>query len=149
MKKLIHAIQKGVLIGVIISIITSLIFLQGDYYPMIPVSFMGEVYYERFNETIVMLIAVGLWALIGILFTYGNNIFTKTDWSITKQTIVHFLVMLLLFLPLAILAGWFPINVGSIVSFIIIFIVIYVAMWIGTYQRNKHLVTEINSSLKK
>ncbi|MGT2356870.1 DUF3021 family protein [Staphylococcus aureus] len=31
-----------------------------------------------------------------ILFTYGNLIFTDTDWSITKQTVVHFILMILI-----------------------------------------------------
>ncbi|MGV1143727.1 DUF3021 family protein [Staphylococcus aureus] len=43
-------------------------------------------------------------------FTYGNLIFTDTDWSITKQTVVHFILMMILFVPLAILAGWFHLN---------------------------------------
>ncbi|WP_414049131.1 DUF3021 domain-containing protein [Macrococcus animalis] len=148
MKKLIYAIQNGAFIGLMISIITSLIFADGKYVPLYPDSFMGKIYYDKFDEPIIMLICVGIWALIGVLFTYGNLIFTDTDWSITKQTVVHFLLMLLLFLPLAILAGWFPLELGSIASFVIIFIVIYIAMWFATYQNNKKMIHEINSKLK-
>ncbi|UTG99784.1 DUF3021 domain-containing protein [Macrococcoides canis] len=147
MKKLIHAIQNGVFIGLMISIITSLIFSNGKYAPLYPGSFMGEIYYNNFDEPIIMLISVGIWAMIGVLFTYGNMIFTDTDWSITKQTVVHFLMILTLFFPLAILAGWFPLNLESIASFIIIFTVIYIAMWFGTLQSNKKMVNEINEKL--
>lgn len=148
MKKLIYAIQNGAFIGLMISIITSLIFAGGKYAPLYPDSFMGKIYYENFNEPIIMLICVGIWSLIGVMFTYGNLIFTDTDWSITKQTIVHFLLMLLIFLPLAILAGWFPLDLASIGSFIVIFIVVYIAMWFGTYQSNKKMINEINQKLK-
>lgn len=147
MKKLLHAIQNGAFIGLMISIIISLIFAGDKYAPLYPDSFMGKIYCDNFDESIIMLICVGLWALIGILFTYGNLIFTDTDWSITKQTIVHFILMLVLFFPLAILAGWFPLNFESIISFIVIFIVVYIAMWFGTYQRNKKMIHEINNRL--
>lgn len=147
MKKLFHAVQNGAFTGLMISIITSLIFSKDKYVPLYPDSFMGKIYYENFNEAVIMLICVVLWALIGILFTYGNLIFTDTDWSITKQTVVHFILMLTLFFPLAILAGWFHLNFENIIRFIIIFIVVYITMWFGTYQRNKKIIHEINNKL--
>ena len=54
-------------------------FSRDKYVPLYPDSFMGKIYYENFNEAVIMLICVALWALIGILFTYGNLIFTDTD----------------------------------------------------------------------
>ena len=147
MKKLFHAVQKGAFTGLMISVITSLIFSKDKYVPLYPDSFMGKIYYENFNEAVIMLICVALWALIGILFTYGNLIFTDTDWSITKQTVVHFILMIILFFPLAILAGWFHLNFENIISFIIIFIVVYITMWFGTYQRNKKIIHEANNKL--
>ncbi|MGV2928461.1 DUF3021 domain-containing protein [Macrococcus capreoli] len=148
MKKLVNAFTQGVCIGLIISVICSFFFAGGKYVPLYPTSFMGEIYYEHFNEPFIMLICACIWGCIGIMFTYGNLIFTDTDWSIPKQTFVHFGLMLVLFIPLAILAGWFPLHLESVMSFILIFVIIYIIIWIANYQWNKKIVRDINNRLK-
>ncbi len=45
------------------------------------------------------------------------------------MTITHFIICYSLFLPLAILSGWFPINLPSFISFTVIYIIIYCLIW--------------------
>lgn len=121
MKKYILSASLGVSIGTIISIITSSIFGQGTYLPLNPLSTMGAYYVEHFNQPTVMLICVFTWASIGILFQLADKIFEQ-DWSLLRMTATHFCITALGFTPLGIMAGWFPLNLGSLLLFWLIFV---------------------------
>ena len=116
MKKYILSASLGVSIGTIISIITSSIFGQGTYLPLNPLSTMGAYYLEHFNQPTVMLICVLTWASIGILFQLADKIFEQ-DWSLLRMTATHFCITALGLTPLGVLAGWFPLNLGSLLFF--------------------------------
>ncbi|MCF7523552.1 DUF3021 domain-containing protein [Levilactobacillus brevis] len=66
---------------------------------------------------------------IGLLFGLTSLIFFNEDWSIARQTIWHFGLSYLGFTPLAILAGWFPLNVTWLLLYTLIFIGIYLVIW--------------------
>jgi len=149
MKKIKDAFVKGIAIGVVISLVFSLTAADGKYYAMNPHSLTGDWYYANINEWQRMLIAVTLWGVIGLMFEIANRIFTHTDWSINKMMIVHFAATFLCFIPLAILAGWFPSNIESIISFIIIFIMIYIVAWYTTNIRTSKEIEAINQRLTK
>ncbi|HFI0271052.1 TPA: DUF3021 family protein, partial [Streptococcus suis] len=85
MKKYILSASLGIAIGTIISIITSAVFGQGTYLPLNPFSTMGAYYLSNFNQVIVMLICVVIWAAIGILFQLADTIFEQ-DWSLLRMT---------------------------------------------------------------
>ncbi|WP_429971759.1 DUF3021 domain-containing protein [Fructilactobacillus sp. Tb1] len=89
-----------------------------------------------------------LWALIGLVFSFASLIFGIESWGITKQTIVHFIITYLLFTPLAILAGWFPLQFSFLVSFTIIFISIYICIWCYSFKKAKENLKLINSQIK-
>ena len=67
----------------------------------------------------------------------GDFIFKYTDWGITKATIVHFITTYVGFLPLAILAGWFPLTINYLIIFTIIFIVVYTLIWIIQFFKTR------------
>ncbi|TDM07924.1 DUF3021 domain-containing protein [Macrococcus lamae] len=148
MKRLIYGIVTGQFVGNLMSIIFSSFAPDGEYYPMAPDSFMGSYYYEHFTELQVMYVAFVIWSLIGILFQYADLIFKQRDWSITRMTITHFLTIIIFFFPLAILAGWFPLKFGAIMSFFIIFIIVYFIIWYVQKLYNKKYVDDINHHLK-
>lgn len=147
MKRIKHSFAVGVLFGLSISIFFSLISGDGHYFPLSPESTMGEWYLSHFNETITMLISVIIWGCIGILFGQVNRIFEETDWSITRMTVIHFVVSYVGFVPLAILAGWFPLQLGAFFTFTIIFILIYIVIWVYHYKQSQKIVDEINQSI--
>ncbi|MBF2757430.1 MULTISPECIES: DUF3021 domain-containing protein [unclassified Staphylococcus] len=76
-------------------------------------------------------------------------IFTHTDWSITRATLLHFIFSYIGLLPIGILAGWFSIKISNILIFTFYFIIIYLMIWIKSYFTNKKYVTEINRQLNK
>ncbi|CAM3100834.1 DUF3021 domain-containing protein [Staphylococcus argensis] len=149
MRGILRSSMLGIMIGLGLSLIFSFIFGHDHYYPQSPVSTMGQIYYAHLNEPMIMLISIILWALVGILFFVGGLLYERTEWSLWKITIVHFILMLGGFFPLAILAGWFPLKVAPIVSFVVLYIIIYSIIWLIQYQRNKKYVAEINRALNQ
>lgn len=149
MKSIISAFAKGIVMGVAVSLIVSIINNDGTYYPMSPTSAMGEWYFIHLNEWQRMLVSVIIWGCIGLLFYITSKIYTRTDWSISRMTAIHFLATLLGFTPLAILAGWFPFKVEAVVSFFIIFTIIYVALWFITSKLTQKEVEAINAKLDR
>jgi hypothetical protein len=148
MKRIYQGLSRGIMIGLTMALIFSSIFGGNKFYPVSPVSFMGEIYYAHLNENLIMFIAVVLWGCIGLLFQFTSLIFTHTDWSITKTTVMHFMISYIGFLPLAILSGWFPLYISAILMFTFIFIIIYFIMWYINYSKAKKMVAAINNVLK-
>lgn len=146
MKKYILSASFGVSIGTIISIITSSIFGQGTYLPLNPLSTMGAYYVEHFNQPTVMLICVLTWASIGILFQLADKIFEQ-DWSLLRMTATHFSITALGLTPLGILAGWFPLNLGSLLLFWLIFVLVYALLFFLNYRKMERYIKDINSGL--
>ena len=146
MKKYILSASLGVSIGTIISIIISSIFGQGTYLPLNPLSTMGAYYLAHFTQTTVMLICVLTWASIGILFQLADKIFEQ-DWSLLRMIATHFCITALGFTPLGILAGWFPLNLGSLLLFWLIFVLLYALLFFQNYRKMERQIKDINSGL--
>lgn len=87
--------------------------------------------------------------LLGIYFGIGSLIFEVEDWSPLKQTIVHFGLSIFIWLPIALLIGWIPMNGLSILFGIVIFIITYVIFWLAIYSYLKKQESNMNHSLKK
>ena len=148
MKKYLLSGSLGVMIGMLISLITSTIFGQGHYHPLNPFSDMGIYYQQHFNQVTVMAISVLIWFAIGLLFQGLDIIFTK-DWSLLRMSVTHFLFSTLGFSTLAILAGWFPLDFVHLLVFCLIYLVIYGLIYWMNYQKMVQLVHQINQSLEK
>lgn len=147
-KILLPGFSIGVMVGLLMSLIFSYIFAEGQYAPLSPVSTMGMIYNEHFTEPTVMLICIIIWGCIGILFSLIDRIFHETDWSLLKKTLWHLALGYIGFLPLAMLAGWFPLNLPNILFFTLIFIIVYTIIWLINYFKNKAFINEINQHLK-
>ncbi len=138
----------GITIGIALSLIFSFIFGQGQYVPLSTVSTMGEIYYQHLSEPMIMLLCVIIWGCIGILFTLTDFIFTQTDWSLLKMTLIHSILSYAGFLPLAILAGWFPLDILNFLIFTFIFMLVYLIIWMINYVKNKRFIDMVNQKLK-
>ncbi|WP_311407436.1 DUF3021 domain-containing protein [Liquorilactobacillus uvarum] len=144
LKIVISGIPVGITIGLLISLFFSYVYGLENYFPSAP------RFIERFERPLnALAISIVLWALIGILFSVSSLIFEKENWSITRQTITHFLVTFGGFTPLAILSGWFPLQWGVFIFFTIIFIIIYIIMWLVSMTSARRDIEKINRNLKK
>lgn len=115
----------GILIGLTLSIIFSYLSGTGIYSPS------SEIFVDRFATPLdALLVSIILWGLMGLVFGFGSLIFNIKKWSIVKQTVVNFIVYFIGFAPLAVLAGWFPLTLGSWTTFMVIFCLVYAFCWI-------------------
>lgn len=149
MKRALTGILVGLSAGLVISIVFSFIFASGQYHPVSPESTFGRIYFNNFTEIQIISIASLVWSCIGLTFSLGTYIFTHTDFTIVKTTILHFLTMLLIFFPLAVLAGWFPLKKEALLIFFIVFIIVYLITWSVIRAKTKRNIIEINSKLRK
>ncbi|MGD6886687.1 DUF3021 domain-containing protein [Staphylococcus shinii] len=147
MKRLFCGATIGIAIGVIIALIFSTIFARTAFHPVSPISTMGHLYFQHLNELQIMFISVIIWALIGISFSFGELIFSNSRKSLLFKTSLHFSLMFIIMLPLAILAGWFPLKLSAVLFFIIIYTVIYFIIWTIETKRNQNDINEINAML--
>lgn len=147
MKMTLRGAKIGVIVGIIVSIVNSYIFAEGVYYPMSPYSTSGAYFYAHISETTTFIIALTVWALMGIVSIFSGLIFLKEDWSILKMTVTHFITMFIFFLPLSIVGGWYPLKLGAILSFIVIFIIIYIIIWTILLTINMLRIKKINNEL--
>ena len=112
-KQVFHDATTGILIGLILSIIFSFIHSPSNYAPLSPNSLIGQFMTQhQVHGSLVLLYCLLIWAAIGVLFSFGSRLFAQ-DWSLLRATVTHFFLMLLGFVPLAILAGWFQIGRAS------------------------------------
>ncbi|HFI0854219.1 TPA: DUF3021 domain-containing protein [Streptococcus suis] len=146
MKKYLLSASMGVTIGSLISIIMAGLFGGSYYLPVNPHSTMGAIYLARFSQPMVMLISVLIWGAIGVLFQAADKIFEQ-DWSLMRMTATHFLVTVIGFTPLAILAGWFPVHLAGLLFFWLLFILIYALLFFINYKKMEASVQAINRHL--
>ena len=87
-------------------------------------------------------------ALVGFYCTVVSVVFDVEEWSLLRQTITHFILMLPFF-PVAIYAGWMPEGLVERVIFVLLFIIVYIVIWLSFKNYWKKKVKEINEELRK
>ena len=142
--RFVFGIFIGIEIGLFMSIFFSYIVGNGAYQPA-PTGFISHFP----NELSAMLVSILIWSAIGALFSTTSLIFTHTEFSITKMTLLHCVINYIVFVPLSILAGWYGFNLAELASFTIVYIIIYVIIWIVFMFINMKHIREINAKLKK
>jgi hypothetical protein len=101
---------------------------------------------HQVHGSLVLLYCSIIWAAIGVLFSFGSRLFTQ-DWSLLRATVTHFFLMLLGFVPLAILAGWFPLRWTFLLQLVPEFAIVYLIIWTILYKRESTKVAHINQLL--
>ncbi|NWK71614.1 DUF3021 domain-containing protein [Bacillus paramycoides] len=98
------------------------------------------------TKTLIMYLVTA--NIVGLIFSFSSFIFEKEEWSILKQTMIHFIVLLGTFLPTAIWIGWIPNRFGPILICIGIFIVIYFIIWFMMTLYWKRKIEKLNHQLR-
>lgn len=86
---------------------------------------------------------------MGIYFGIASLIFDNEEWSPLKKTIIHFLLSIFIWVPLAIWMGWVPLELVAILIGIGVFIMTYLLFWYGSYLYFKRIENEMNNCVKK
>ncbi len=146
-KKIILRSLVGVPIGVFISVIVA-VFISysiGD----------GSFHYVSYNliHDCGNEINAVFWQFIMVIF-YGaiwggaSVVWEMEEWSILKQSMVHFLVTVLSTLIVAFTLNWFERNVTAFLIYLAIFFVIYIVIWLFWYFSMKSKINMLNDKLQ-
>lgn len=86
--------------------------------------------------------------LVGFYCSGVSVIFDIEEWSLLRQTIVHSILMLPYF-PIAVYAGWMPVNPIGRIVFALNYILVYFIIWFSIKRYWQKKAREINKELKK
>ncbi|MBC2576706.1 DUF3021 family protein [Peptostreptococcus canis] len=75
--------------------------------------------------------------IVGIIVTVvasASVIYDIENWSLFKQSIVHFLIMLITVFPCLIVSGWFELNTPiDYLKVLLIFMLVGIILWVIAY----------------
>lgn len=117
--------QLGVFMGYTITILIALLLLdKGVYTPVVPL--LAEV---TGNEITAVVLQYGLSGLLGFAFAAGSAVFEVEEWSLTKQTVIHFIISTVAMFPIAYFTYWMRHTLWGIILYISIFVIMYIIIW--------------------
>ena len=134
----------GVALSQVIAIFISLCIADGSFYAVVP------SLAERINSEIgAAIIQTVCSILYGAMFGGMSIIWELDNWSILKQTVVHFLVVSVVTMPIAYIAEWMHHSALGVIIYFAIFAVIYAFIWFGQYMAIKTRINEVNKKVKE
>ena len=136
---MIRRIILGFLLGTAIGNLIAWFF--GSYVSSMLVARMGSVPAAILVQSLVSGL-YGSFALTGTLF------YDVEQWSLTRSSVMHFLVIAVLYVPTAMFLGW----ANSATEILIvegILLVAYFIIWLVIYLRYKKKVRSLNEMLNK
>lgn len=147
-KKVLKRSALGAVIGIVVSqviaIIISLCIADGSFYAVVP------SLAERINSEIGAVVIQTVCSLLyGAVFGGISVIWELDSWSILKQTVVHFLVVSAVTLPVAYVTEWMEHSVKGIAMYFAIFAVTYAFIWFGQYMAVRKRVNAVNKKVKE
>lgn len=142
-KRAILGFIYGVFIGQTILIIESLFMRDGNFYAVS--TSLQELAGTKIAAVIIQYFLTGI---IGTTFAATTVIFEMDNWSLLRQTILHFIIVSIVMYIAGFLCGWFPHTVVSTLIWFGVFVVVYVIFWICFSMYYKNKVKKINSHLQ-
>lgn len=135
-------IPVGIAIGYVITILISLGWGDGYYYPCVPtlIECAG-------SEIGAVAIQTVLCALLGLAYGAASVIWEIEEWSLAKQTTVCFFIYSLSMLPIAYAAGWMEHSISGVLIYFGIFCAIFAIIWAAQYLGWKYRINKINRKI--
>lgn len=134
----------GISIGHIFSVLGSLMFGDGGFYPCSPdlIAFAG-------NEINAVILQSLLCGVIGASFAASSVVWEIEKWSIAKQTGLYFLINAVLMLPTAYILNWMEHSIIGFVCYFGIFTLYFAVIWIIQYAAWKCTLKKINDKIRR
>lgn len=133
----------GVFISYTITIIISLIFANGYYSPVVP-----SLIKQCGNEINAVIIQFVLSGIFGSICCASSVVWERDEWSILKQSFIHFIIISFTLFPIAYLTHWMEHSIIGTITYFAIFIFIYIVIWIIKYNIWKYRVNQINKKIQ-
>lgn len=135
----------GVTISLIITIIFSLCLGHGEYFPA-PHELIS---WCAGNETSAVIVQLICSLIVGAICGGSSVLWEIEKWSLLKQTLVHFVVIIIPFFGIGYIMNWMPHYLFGALGYIGGFIVIYIIMWCSLYFSIKAKIKKMNKQLKE
>lgn len=134
----------GVLVSLIITIIISLCTGNGEYFPAPHelMDFCG-------NTITAVCIQMVCSLLIGAIAGGSSVIWDVEQWSLLKQTLIHFIVISIPFFTVGYILNWLPHHLYGALGYAGAFILVYLIMWVSIYFSIKTKIKKMNSQLQE
>jgi len=132
----------GIAIGQVISRIMSLIFAEGYFSPVVPV-----LIDETGSEIGAVILQTILCGTLSATFSGTSVIFQNDNWSIVKQTLIHFSVTTPVFLIIAYVLHWMQRSFFGLAMYFVTVVIIYIFMFLINYIFWRHKIKSINKKL--
>ena len=133
----------GMAISTIIAVLDSWFIGDGKFYAVVP-----ELAADLGSEIGAVTIQVLCSMLFGAAFA-GASVIWEKDCSLTKMTLLHFLICSAATFPIAYLLRWMDHTAGGVLKYFGQFLAIYVAIWIIQYMRLRRNVNALNKKVKQ
>lgn len=143
-KNLFNSFCIGVSISIFIAILFSLKENTGFYHPTPPD--LTTRFGNQLNAMLIQTISSGFY---GILWFLLGKIYKLPNISLSKATILHFILGLLISLPVAYFLNWTNLSYLALLSFILMFTIIYCFIWAYMHILHKAKIKTINEKLKQ
>ena len=132
----------GVTLSQLIAIVISLCIADGNFYAVVP------SLTERMNSEVSAAIVQTVCSfLYGAVFGGMSMVWELDNWSILKQTIVHFSVVSIVTMPIAYVTEWMHHSILGAIIYFAIFGVSYVFIWLSQYIAIKKRIDEMNKKV--
>lgn len=133
----------GVFVSQVISLIISYCHQDGLYTPVVP-----ELIQSAGNELNAVTVQFLLSALMGIIIGGASIIWEKKEWSLLRQSLLFFAIILVATLPPAYVCHWMDHNLWGILRYCLIFVVTYLFAWGIQYVIMRLKIKKINQKLE-
>jgi|LGVE01.1.fsa_nt_gb predicted MFS family arabinose efflux permease len=121
----IFGFELGVFIGYLITILVSLYLSSTEYSPV-----MTPLIAVTGSELMAVILQFFLFGILGVGFGFGSLIFEMENWSILKQTIVHFIIITIVLFPIAYFGEWTDHTIVGILIYCGIAAVVYLIIYL-------------------
>ena len=140
--RVLYSFPIGISCSVGISLLLSLIFGEGKYYPFAAslVSFTG-------SEEKAMLMQTILSGILGSVFGGMSFIWEIERWSILKQTAVYFLSVSIPMMGISYLLYWMEHSLNGFLLYFLIFVMVFIVVWLLNFAIYWFKVRRINEEL--
>lgn len=122
--RVLYSFPIGISCSVGISLLLSLIFGEGKYYP-----FASPLVLFTGSEVKAMLMQTILSGILGSVFGGMSFIWEIERWSILKQTAVYFLSVSIPMMGISYLLYWMEHSLSGFLLYFLIFVMVFIVVW--------------------
>lgn len=133
----------GVFISYTITILISLGWGDGRFYPVVP-----ELVAQTGSEINAVLVQFFLSAALGAVCGGISVIWMIENWSIARQSGIYLAALSAAMFPTAYFSHWMEHSLKGVLLYAGVFFALFAVLWAGGYALAKRRITKINHCLK-